>query len=273
LAGKYSAPRVEAAAERALLTSACRYKSVESILRNSLDQVPLSTPTPAAVTPPKLDPREVQAIDETAAAWLIEAAQGTRLYLPILLTTCTGIRRVEILAAVWSNIEEHGGTLRIDRALSETKEAGVILKKTKSKRARTVALPQLLIEALDAHRKEQDKNLKMLGAGYCDADLICCQPDGAVWKPSAFTSAYRALLSRRGIDGPNFHALRHSHASHMLRNGVDYKEVSTRLGHSKASFTITQYANVLPGQDAEAARRTDAAMRKAIEQVRQPKVI
>jgi len=54
LAGKYSAQRVEAAAERALLTGACRYKSVESILRNSLDQVPPSSPPPAA-TPPQHD--------------------------------------------------------------------------------------------------------------------------------------------------------------------------------------------------------------------------
>jgi hypothetical protein len=50
LAGKYSAHRVEAAAERALLTGACRYKSVESILRNSLDQVSLSSP-PSTATP------------------------------------------------------------------------------------------------------------------------------------------------------------------------------------------------------------------------------
>jgi hypothetical protein len=42
---------VEAAAERALLTGACRYKSVESILKNSLDQVPPSSPPPAT-TPP-----------------------------------------------------------------------------------------------------------------------------------------------------------------------------------------------------------------------------
>ena len=47
LAGKYSPQRVEAAAERALLTGACRYKSVESILKNSLDQVPPSSPPPA----------------------------------------------------------------------------------------------------------------------------------------------------------------------------------------------------------------------------------
>ena len=55
LAGKYSAQRVEAASERALLTGACRYKSVESILRNSLDGVPVDgvppSPPPAS-TPP-----------------------------------------------------------------------------------------------------------------------------------------------------------------------------------------------------------------------------
>jgi transposase len=51
LAGKYSAQRVEAACERALLTGACRYKSVESILKNSLDQLPVSLP-PSASTPP-----------------------------------------------------------------------------------------------------------------------------------------------------------------------------------------------------------------------------
>jgi transposase len=48
LAEEYSAQRVEAAAERALLTGACRYKSVESILKNSLDQIPLSSPPPGA---------------------------------------------------------------------------------------------------------------------------------------------------------------------------------------------------------------------------------
>jgi transposase len=52
LAERYSAARVEAAAERALLTGACRYKSVESILKNSLDQTPL----PASASPPPATP-------------------------------------------------------------------------------------------------------------------------------------------------------------------------------------------------------------------------
>ncbi len=44
LAQQYSAQRMEAAAERALLAKACRYQSVKSILKNSLDTVPLSPP-------------------------------------------------------------------------------------------------------------------------------------------------------------------------------------------------------------------------------------
>jgi transposase len=54
LAGKYSPARLEAAAERAVLTGACRYRSVESILKNSLDQQPLpgSSSAPLPLPPP-----------------------------------------------------------------------------------------------------------------------------------------------------------------------------------------------------------------------------
>jgi transposase len=44
LAEQYSAARMEAAADRALRTGACRYQSVKSILKNSLDQQPLAEP-------------------------------------------------------------------------------------------------------------------------------------------------------------------------------------------------------------------------------------
>ncbi len=226
-----------------------------------------------AVTPPKTRPREVSVIDELATAWLIEVSAGTRLYLPILMTTCAGLRRGEILAASWSSLDEQRGTLGIKRALSETKKDGVFFKEPKSNRSRSVALPPLLLEALAVHRAEQEKNREMLGDAYGANDLICCQPDGTLWRPSAFTSAYRDLVRRRGLTGPNFHALRHSHASHLLKAGVDLKEVQMRLGHSKASFTLSTYMHLLPGADQEAARRVDVVLRKAIEQTRQSRIM
>jgi transposase len=52
LADQYSAARMEAAAERALLTGACRYQSVKSILKNSLDALPPAGPPPSSPPPP-----------------------------------------------------------------------------------------------------------------------------------------------------------------------------------------------------------------------------
>src|SRR5437660_5311544 len=54
LAEQYSAARMEAAADRALLTGACRYRSVKSILKNSLDRQPL-TASPSLPHPPAHD--------------------------------------------------------------------------------------------------------------------------------------------------------------------------------------------------------------------------
>jgi hypothetical protein len=54
LAKKYSNERLEAAALRALLTGACRYKSIESILKHSLDLQPLDSP-PDLTRPPTHD--------------------------------------------------------------------------------------------------------------------------------------------------------------------------------------------------------------------------
>jgi len=75
------------------------------------------------------------------------------------------------------------------------------------------------------------------------------------------------------IKGPNFHALRHSHASHLLKDGIDLKLVSERLGHSRASFTLDRYIHLLPGRDQEAAERVDVSLRKAIEETRKGKVM
>ena len=54
LADQYSPARMEAAAERALLMGACRYQSVKSILKNSLDAIPAAAP-PSSPPPPPHD--------------------------------------------------------------------------------------------------------------------------------------------------------------------------------------------------------------------------
>jgi integrase len=66
----------------------------------------LRTHNPAdGVTPPSVRRREVTPIDEAQAAWLVTAAEGTRLYIPVLIAVCAGLRRGEILAVRWTGVD------------------------------------------------------------------------------------------------------------------------------------------------------------------------
>jgi integrase len=153
----------------------------------------------------------------------------------------------------------------IRRAVEET-SAGICFKEPKSRSGRRqITVPQIALDALVKHQSTQSALKEAFGSDHQHEGLICSKEDGALWRPSAFTSAYRALLKRRELAGPNFHALRHSHASQLIKNGADMKVLSKRLGHSRTSFTMDVYAHLLPGQDEEAAARFDAALRRAIE--------
>lgn len=227
-----------------------------------------------AVEPPRVVERDVEVIDEAKAVWLMDAARGTRLYLPIILAVCAGLRRGEIVGLQWEDFDDAAARLWIRRSLEETKLGGVKFKTPKSKRGpRSVALPATAVDALREHCELREQHREAFGNDYANLDLICCVEDGSIWKPSAFTSAYRALLKRRKLNGPSFHALRHSHASQLVRAGVDIKAVSERLGHSKAGFTLNTYAHLRPGQDDEAAKRIETGLRKAMDQARKSAVM
>ena len=65
--------------------------------------------------------------------------------------------------------------------------------------------------------------------------------------------------------GSNLHALRHTHGSQLLADGMELPAVSARLGHSSPYTTAKIYAHILSGRDREAARRWDALQEKSID--------
>lgn len=75
--------------------------------------------------------------------------------------------------------------------------------------------------------------------------------------PAALSSRFARLVRRAGLSPLRFHDLRHTHASQLLRAGIDVKTVSARLGHSTAVMTLDVYGHVLPGAQEEAARVVD----------------
>lgn len=216
-----------------------------------------------AVQPPRPERTEVQCLDEDAIIRLLDAARGSRLYLPIVLAVSTGMRRGEILGLRWQDVDLNAGVIAVRQAAQQTR-AGISFKPPKTaKGRRVVALLELTVEALQQHKVEQAKERLLLGPGYQDHGLVCAQPDGRPWRPDALTNAFAAFVRNAGLPRVRFHDLRHSHATLLLRQGVHPKVVSERLGHATVGITLDTYSHVLPGMQEEAAHKLDIALRVA----------
>ena len=143
------------------------------------------------------------------------------------------------------------------------KGQGIIFRAPKTHRsARSVALSPLTVEILQSHRWQQLRERQTLGDGYEDSGLIFCTLLGSPVDSSNLRRSWERITKDAGLPGLRFHDLRHSHATFMLKEGINPKIVSERLGHADISFTLNTYSHVLPGLQAEAAAALDQLFAK-----------
>jgi len=198
---------------------------------------------------------------------LMEGFRGSVLYPIVAMAAFTGARRNEILALRWSDLDTANKTLRIERALEETKE-GLTFKAPKTKRGvRTIAIDDGLIALLLV---EREKHLRLI-AGVpdgADVDLSLVRlPDGSLIFPSpagaefdftkprdphAVTRGFVGRARKLGFAQLRFHDLRGSHETALLDRGVPVHVVAARCGHDPAVL-LRNYAKRTKKADTSAA--------------------
>jgi len=216
-----------------------------------------------AATPPKRTRPEIKSLDTQQLGRLLRASDSTRLAAPIFVALTTGVRRGELLALRWSDLDLDSATLSVRRSLEVTR-SGVRIKLPKSGRSRAIKLAATTIEILRKHRVAQHAERLQIGPAYGDLDLIFPREDGSIWHPDAFGYRFGSLVKAAGIGHVRLHDLRHCCASLMLKSGVHAKVVSERLGHSTISITLDLYSHVLPGLQEAAAEKIDALLDAAL---------
>jgi integrase len=216
-----------------------------------------------AVSPPRVERRQMIVLDADGTAGIIEAARSKALFMPILLGALCGLRRGELAALRWRNIDLEAGQISVVASLEQT-NSGVRLKPPKSGRARTVALPSLAIEELRRHRLKQAEQLLRVGTRQSEETHVCLQPNYQPWAPRNLSSAFIKFIKASGLRRVRLHDLRHSHATHLLMANVHPKIVQERLGHANIATTMDLYTHVMPGMQDEAVSRVDATLRVAL---------
>ena len=172
------------------------------------------------------------------------------------LALVTGMRRGELLALRWQDVDLDRGTLAVRRTMAEDSQRRWTYGEPKSAAGRrAIAIPAPMVISLKAHRARQNERRLLLGAAWDDAGLVFDRGDGAPYNPDGVSEHFRELIARLGLPRIRFHDLRHTAATLMMADGVHPKIVQERLGHSKISMTLDRYSHVTESMQRDAANR------------------
>jgi integrase len=237
------------------------------VLREALQQAvrwQLLTRNPAdAVKPPKVERQQMSVLDTDATAELIEAARETPLFIPILLGVRCGLRRGEVVALRWRNVDLERGQISVVASAEQT-ERGVREKEPKNGKGRTIVLSGTEMEELRGHRVRQAQSQFALGIRLTDDHHVVSREDGQALQPRSLTHAFVKFARRHG-----FQIRLHDLASFPRNPHVSFGGTpEDRAGAAWASsvgITLDLYSHVLPGMQAEAVNRVDAMLRDALD--------
>jgi integrase len=136
----------------------------------------------------------MQTYDLDQTAQLIEAMRPTRMLVPTLLAVLCGMRRGEVAALRWRNVDLTSGQLAILES-AEQVGAKVRYKMPKSGKGRTLALSASLVEELRAHRMRQAEELLRVGVRLSHATFVVAQADGTPLQPDTLTQDWFRKLA------------------------------------------------------------------------------
>ena len=174
------------------------------------------------------------------------------------------MRRGEILALRWKNIDLERGVARVVESVEQTK-AALRFKAPKTEKARAVTLPSFVIDELRRLKRQQAEELVALGVRYSGETLAFARYDGEPMPPRSLTHEFAKVAGRvKDVPRIRLHDLRHSHATQLLSAGVHPKVAQERLGHSSITTTLDLYSHVTETMQGDAAAKLDTVFRSAI---------
>jgi len=212
-----------------------------------------------AIRPPRPQKKQINVMTESEVTAFLEAAKQTDYYALFYTLLYTGLRRSEILALRWLDIDLLYGQLQVNRSLHQLKDTSYVYRSTKTGKGRLVALTPTNIDVLQQHKQQQQANNLLLNKQSKESDLVFSHPDGSPVRPDTVTHVWARIANKLDITASRLHDARHTHATLLLKQGIHPRIVQERLGHSTISVTLDIYSHVTPHMQQLAAQRFDEA--------------
>ena len=150
----------------------------------------------------------------------------------ILTAIYTGMRKSEIQALTWKDVDFLHATISINKSWDERKKA---FKPTKTDSSdRVIRVNRVLLNRLAELKANQSV-------------MVFQNVLGTIPTSNALNKCLRSIMASCGIEkqGFHFHSLRHVHVAYLLGQGVDIYAISKRLGHSDITVTLRTYSYLI----------------------------
>ncbi len=207
---------------------------------------------------PRIEWYESQTLTVKQAITLLEVARGSRLEALLLLALTTGMRRGELLALRWSDVDLDSRVLHVRCTMNFIGGLGYVEGEPKTRAGwRDIVLPDVAVEALKQHRVYQGEARVKAGLRWREQGIVFTNIYGGFFSPSQVRKLFKGLLKKAGLPGVRLHDLRHSVATILRASGVDLKVIQGLLGHSSMAITADIYSHVLPEERGEVASKMD----------------
>lgn len=196
----------------------------------------------------------------------LKAIEGHRYEVLFLVALYTGLRKGEILALTWNDIDFIKNTVTV------SKTAGRVIDITKDSRSkeyikvgtpktakgnRVVPLPDFLVKRLKQYKLFKKEESLKIGIQFKESNNLFTAKTGNIVAPPNLHEAFKEILLKVGLEDRKFHDLRHTYATRLFELGESAKTVQELLGHSSISMTLDIYTHVLKETKESAAKKLD----------------
>jgi integrase len=209
---------------------------------------------------PKQKKSNIKILDEKEFEIFIDTIKTHNNGCAFYLAIATGMRKGEILALKWCDIDFKNNLIFIEKTLSRVKlydeDRNSVYKtiigdcKT-DKSKRIIPIFDDLKKWLQVHYARMKLKFEKKGKKILDEDYIFLTEKHNPLSPRNFSKQFYAILKKCNIEKNKFHVLRHTYASFALSKGMELKVLSELLGHSSYSFTADVYCQILPNKKKE----------------------
>ena len=199
-------------------------------------------------TPKGQEGRPSQSLTLEQASALLAAAAGTRMHAYMALCLATGIRTEEARALSWEHVNfgDPAATPPVPASAAVWRSVRSHGDTKTEKSRRTLALPQMAVDALQAHQKGQVAERIATGPQWSEHELVFATRTGATLDAANVRREFKAICKEAKI-GTHWtpRELRHSFVSLMSSSGVPVEEIARLAGHSNTRTTEVVYRHKL----------------------------